>query len=351
MRAHVAALSQSRYAASMAIETAVILAGAVAKGAFEAGAIEALAPHAEELGITRVVGASAGALNAALLAIALHSRAEVEVSKRLVELWSDQATWHNVLDLKLHDIWSLTGLGTADRVIDLMVRAVKGVHSTDPRPLALALVVTALAGSSGNIGGASATSFEAVARFENAVFDDPKERERIFKTALASAAFPVLFAPVEVPGVGLCIDGGAVNNGPVRLALDGSGVDRIVVISPEPLLVSPPEPLAGLNLLGHIAEILINERLYRDLHDAESVNGMLKKIEALSEHGLSDAAVQQVKSALGWRKLEIVQIRPPEKLAGNAFEAFSDQARRLEYIEAGRRAALTQLGKLLPSRV
>lgn len=334
----------------MAIETAVILAGAVAKGAFEAGAIEVLAPHAEALGITRVVGASAGALNAALLAIALHSRAEVEVSKRLVELWSDQATWHNVLDLKLHDIWSLTGLGSADRVVDLMVRAVKGVHSTDPRPLALALVVTALAGSSGNIGGASATSFEAVARFENALFDDPKERERIFKTALASAAFPVLFAPVEVPGVGLCIDGGAVNNGPVRLALDGSGVDRIVVISPEPLLVTPPAPLAGLNLLGHIAEILINERLYRDLHDAESVNTMLNKVEALKAQGFSDAAVQQVKSALGWRKLEIVQIRPPEKLAGNAFEAFSDQARRLEYIDAGRKAALAQLGRLIPGR-
>src|SRR4051812_37685174 len=46
----------------MAIETAVILAGAVAKGAFEAGALGGLAPHAETLRITRFVGASAGSL-------------------------------------------------------------------------------------------------------------------------------------------------------------------------------------------------------------------------------------------------------------------------------------------------
>lgn len=335
----------------MAIETAVILAGAVAKGAFEAGAIEALAPHAESLAITRVVGASAGALNAALLAVALHSRAEVAVSKRLVELWADSATWHNVLDLNFHDIVSRTGLGTADRVLELMQRATKGVHSTEPRPLALALVVTALAGSAGNIGPVSATSFESVVRFENSLFDDPKERERIFKTALASAAFPVLFAPVEVPGVGLCIDGGAVNNGPVRLALDGSGVDRIIVISPEPLLVSPPAPLSGLNLLGHVAEILINERLYRDLHDAEAVNGILEKLEALREQGFSEDEVARVKRVFGWRHLEIVQIRPPQRLAGNAFDAFSEQSLRLEYIEAGRRAALSQLDTLLrPAR-
>jgi NTE family protein len=323
----------------MAIETALILAGAVAKGAFESGALQALAPHVERLGITRVVGASAGALNASLFAIALRERAEVEVSKRLVELWSDSATWHNVLDINLHDIWARTGLGSADRVLELMQRAVKGVHSTDPRPMGLSLVVTALAGAQGNIGHEAATSFEQAVRFENTLFDDPKERERMFKTALASAAFPVLFAPVEVPGVGLCIDGGAVNNGPVRLALEGSGVDRILVISPEPLIIEPPAPLAGLNLIGHVAEILINERLYRDLHDAESVNGLLDKLERLKSEGVPAEVVNRVKTLFGWRQLEIVQIRPAERLPGNAFDAFGNYAERLAYIDAGRKAA------------
>lgn len=331
----------------MAIETAVILAGAVAKGAFEAGALQTLAPHVEKLGITRVVGASAGALNASLFAIALRERAELEVTRRLVELWSDSATWHNVLDVNLHDIWTRTGLGSADRVLDLMQRAVKGVHSTEPRPMGLALVVTALGGTQGNIGGDAATSFECVVRFDNSLFDDPRERERMFKTALASAAFPVLFAPVEVPGVGLCIDGGAVNNGPVRLALDGSGVDRILVISPEPLIIEPPAPLAGFNLLGHIAEILINERLYRDLHDAESVNTYLKNLEQLRSEGVPDDIIARVKALFGWRKLEIVQIRPPERLPGNAFDAFGDHEQRLRYIDAGRQAAESQLNKLL----
>src|SRR4051812_44751881 len=68
----------------MAIETAVILAGAVAKGAFEAGALEVLAPHAEALRITRLVGASAGSLNASVFAVGLRARAEREVAKKLV---------------------------------------------------------------------------------------------------------------------------------------------------------------------------------------------------------------------------------------------------------------------------
>ncbi|MFZ5896103.1 MAG: patatin-like phospholipase family protein [Myxococcota bacterium] len=331
----------------MAKETAVILAGAVAKGAFEAGALEVLAPHVANLGITRVVGASAGALNASLFAIALRAHAERHVTTKLVELWSDAATWHNVVDFNLSDILSLKGLATADRVFDLMQRAVKGVTSTDPRPMGLSLVVTALRGNRGNIDGEAATTFERAVAFKNADFDDPKERDRMFKTALASAAFPVLFAPVEVPGVGLCIDGGAVNNGPVRLALEGSGVDRIVVITPEPLLITPPEPLSGLNLLGHVAEILINERLYRDLHDAESVNGYLNKLEQLRSDGVPSEAIDRVKGVFGWRPLEIVQIRPPEALEGNAFEAFGNHDRRLAYIEAGRKAAQAKLSRLL----
>ena len=108
----------------MANETAVILAGAVAKGAFEAGALEVLAPQAEALSITRVVGASAGALNAALFAVGLRTRSEQKVAHGLAELWADSATWHNVLDVNFMDIVKLKGLGSADRVLDLEQEAI-----------------------------------------------------------------------------------------------------------------------------------------------------------------------------------------------------------------------------------
>jgi len=330
------------------METALILAGAVAKGAFEAGALDVLAPHAEALRITRLVGASAGALNASVFAVGLRVRAERQVAKNLVELWSDAATWHNVVDVNWRDIFSLTGVGTADRVLDLMLQAVTGLSSASPRDIGLSLVLTALAGSRGEIGGDFATTHERAVHFHDAELDSPEQHESIFKAALGSAAFPVLFAPVDVPNVGLCIDGGAVNNGPVRLALTGrSRVDRIIVISPEPLISKPPEPLSGLNLLGHVAEILINERLYRDLHEAESVNEDLKKLDRLKSEGVPADVIERVKRELRWRPLEIVQIRPRKELEGNAFEGFGKHSPlRDAYIEAGREAAREKLATL-----
>lgn len=331
----------------MTTKTALILAGAVAKGAFEAGVLDVLSPHVERLGITRIIGASAGALNASLFSVAIRTRSESRVAKSVVDLWSDAATWRNVVDLNLRDIWTRTGLATADRVLPLMRRAVEGLSSPEPRSVAVTLVVTALAGQTKLLQGQPATTFEGGVTFADSELDDPAARERLLQVALASAAFPVLFAPVTVPGVGPCIDGGAVNNTPIGLALDESSVSRVVVVSPEPLRITPPEPLAGLNLLGHIAEILINERIFRDLHTAESVNGYLEKLDALGAEGVSADVIERVKGVLGWRPLEIVQIRPEKTLPGNAFEAFGSHELRQEYVDAGRAAAREQLGKLV----
>ena len=331
----------------MTTKTALILAGAVAKGAFEAGVLEVLAPEVERLGITRVIGASAGALNASVFAIALRTRTEARVAKSLVELWSDRATWHTVVDLNLRDIVTRTGLATADRVLALMRRAVDGLGSLDPRNVSVSLVVTALAGQTQTLLGQPATTFEGAVTFADRELDDVAARERLLQAAVASAAFPGLFAPVAVPGVGPCVDGGAVNNTPVGLALEDSSVSRVVVVSPEPSCITPPEPLSGLNLLGHIAEILINERIFRDLHTAESVNGYLARLDALSAAGVPPDVIERVKGVFGWRPLEIVPIRPERALTGNAFEAFGSHDLRLEYIDAGRNAARAVLRRLV----
>jgi hypothetical protein len=138
-----------------------------------------------------------------------------------------------------------------------------------------------------------------------------------------------------------------VNNAPVKLSLDDPAVSRILVVSPEPLRVTPPAPLSGLNLVGHIAEILINERVYRDLRAAESVNGYLAALDALQNEGIPRETLERVKRVFGWRPLEIVQIRPAAALKGNAFEAFGEPRLRREYVEAGRNAAREKLGALL----
>src|SRR5215468_7254604 len=57
---------------AMSTPIAVVLAGAVAKGAFEAGAIRALADA--DVQVLRVIGASSGALNGTVLAASVARR-------------------------------------------------------------------------------------------------------------------------------------------------------------------------------------------------------------------------------------------------------------------------------------
>jgi hypothetical protein len=80
--------------------------------------------------------------------------------------------------------------------------------------------------------------------------------------------------------------------------------------------------LRGVNLLGHIADMLINERLYRDLREAADVNDALNKLDEL---GLAPDVLESVKVAIGWtgrKTVEIVSIRPLEPLPGNPFSGF-----------------------------
>jgi NTE family protein len=331
----------------MGKKTALILAGAVAKGAFEAGVLEVLSEHLERVPIVRIVAASSGALNGAVYATGIRYGSEYLVARRLVALWLHDANWHNVLKLSPLDILHGVGVGTADRLLPLLEKAVDDLPLVQRRPIDLELVLTVLKGEAGDIAGTPATTFEHLAGFRDEQFDSKEGRAQVFDTALGSAAFPLLFSPVEVAGVGPCIDGGVVNNTPIKRAIQGGGIERIIVVTPEPLGSPAPEPLRGAKLVTQLAEILINERLYRDLRNAEAINGYLRELDALSQRGVSRENIQQVKDIFGWVPLDIVQIRPTRPLDGSAFSAFRNPAQVKAYVDAGRAAAGASLDTLL----
>jgi NTE family protein len=320
---------------------AVVLAGAVAKGAYEAGVVQALARADVE--IVRIVAASSGALNGTLLASALRTRQLQRGADLLADVWRDHAGWTDIFHPSLGDLFARRAVSDQSRVRDLLRSRIQPSTPTDAGAINLRLLVAPLDGVAGTIGDHAATTSEAVVDFESADFATAASLERVFTAATASSAFPLVFAPVELDGLGPCVDGGAVNNTPVKWALEGAlgaSLDGIVVVATTvELRTGAPRPLHGFAYAGHLATMLIGERLYRDLREADRVNVQLGNLAALVDSGVIDRAqLERVLVALDWtrrRPVTIVQIRPVEELPGSSFAGFAEPALRRSYVDSG----------------
>ncbi len=339
-------------------KVAVILAGAVAKGAYAAGVLQVLAE--QDVEVTRLVAASSGALSAALYASYLRRGDERRGTEELVKLWIDHAGFRSVFSLDLISVLRLEGVSSAAKVRKLLRSRMVAGELANPRPISLRILVAPLGGvHSKHIDAlaraedddplppvANRTTYEYVCDFTHDDFRSERARDRIIEAALASSAFPFVFQPVRVDRVGPCIDGGAVNNAPIKWAVGGEigdRVDAILVVAPTPERdPCATEDVRGQRLINQAASMLINERLYRDLREAERVNTQLARLEELGQGTLTRDQLDKVKTALGWtnmKQVKIVQIRPLEQLDGNAFSGFASKTLRKRYIEAGRARA------------
>jgi len=332
---------------------AIVIGGAVAKGAFAAGALAVLTEKLTEDGtpIRRLVGTSSGALNATMIAAGVRAGDPVDAAKKLTHLWEDKATAWRIVAPNLASWFRWRGVSGTGRIIDLLNAECPGPASSPAAPVSLRIVVTPLAGVD-----PKRTTFEHVERFEGADLDDKEKRDRVFHAAAASAAFPFAFEPVAVHGVGPCVDGGVVNNTPIGEAIDQDPeIDVVYVISADPagMLLKQKDAwkLGGFDLVARLVEMLIDERLTRDLAEARAVNawvGTLKRLVATG--GLTPAARDEVVHGLypnrepaAFRHIEIVEIRPEQQLKGNPFKGFFCGDLRRDYVEQGRAAARAAL--------
>jgi len=319
---------------------AIIFGGGVAKGAFGAGAISVLAKAG--LRVRSVVGTSSGALNAAYYAWAVRSGLEDQAGDELVRVWLDEGSLARNFDVSLRGLVGLDGISTSDKVLGLLRRHIP--PSTGRRPIDLRIVTTNSSGERGPLArGRQGTTFEHVLRYEGAAFDTQAGLERLFAGVAASAAFPGAFVPfpLQIDGRAVpCFDGGLTNNTAVKYAIEGvPEVDRVFVIVPYPTLLEPAPDLRGVALLAHLLELVVQERLYRDLREAYAVNEALARLEAEVPDRI---AREKALRALGWsgrRRLEIVEVRPPAPLDGGPFDGFLSRRLRGHYVASGREAA------------
>jgi len=319
--------------------SALVLAGAGSKGAFEAGAAAELIRAGHRFGT--VVGASAGALNGALLAAAVRAGREEQGAQILRQRWLQSAGFWDVFQPTVAGIVSGRGFSTGEKLAEQLEESAAELFPGAAAPSRYVAVVTALRGRPVEVGGRAATSYELPVCFGGTDFDSPQARAIVFRAAVASAAVPLAFVPVDLEGFGACADGGLVNNTPLKHALADPKVTRLFVLVPYPSPVAPPPPRSWLSLAGHCIDVLIQERLVRDLHEAVDINAQLAAADRL---GLTEEARREL-GLWGRRTVEIVQVRPPEELEGTAFSGLGDRALRAAQIEAGRLAAIEALAR------
>ena len=282
----------------------VVIAGAGARGAYEAGARAALLPALEREGSrpTILVGTSAGAINVVLLAAYADQPADVAATA-LTDFWRG---------LRCHDIWRPL-LRSAPGTLARYSAEFLGL----PRPRLVALLDTAPllatarrwqavadrahANVRAGIVRSLAVATTDVYRGRTVVFVDLADGEPLPPTdltraidyvptpldvahVLASAAIPVAFPAIALPhpaGRRWYADGGVRLNTPLKPAI-ALGADRLTVVATHPEIPVDPDEPAPDDLQPEVDDQLVNvldtvlvDRMVEDLKTLRTVNRAL----------------------------------------------------------------------------
>ncbi|MCA1680381.1 MAG: patatin-like phospholipase family protein [Actinobacteria bacterium] len=281
----------------------LVIAGAGARGAYEAGALAALLPRLEEVNMRPrvLVGTSAGSINAAYLAAKLHLGAEA-ATDGLKDLWRSLnkpelmgPLWRTALPALFGYGGRFFGLGTGagslasfgrfPEVLDAAVEDWKQIQANIETGVLDAVGMVATAASSGG----SVVFMQHAAAVDLPGFDEGNGVRYVSAPlgsdhVVASSSIPVFFPPkkvVEPPEAsGWYWDGGTRINTPIKPAL-AIGVDRLVIVATDPPRHPAPDSPDDAakpdfdEAILHLVQATLNDPLIEDLHSLVRLNSLL----------------------------------------------------------------------------
>ena len=305
-----------------------MLAGGGARGAYEVGALSALAPAlaARRESPNLLIGTSIGALNSAFLAARAHQPLE-DVAQLALEMWRE-LRWGDALRPLLSPSELRRLLGAGAMLASLPGARVSGL--LDPSPLrdtlrrfvafkriarnvedgtltAAAVVATSYATTRSVVfhHGGPALGIDAVRAIE--YMATPLAPEHV----LASAAIPGAFPAVEVrrprPAAGWYGDGGVRLNAPLAPAL-ALGADRVLVIGLNSSVTPTgrsmrPDAIDGV---AQLLQVVLSDQLAEDVATLATVN------ETLPPAGSPDAGHEAGPGRR--RRIPYIFIAPTDRL-------------------------------------
>lgn len=316
----------------------LVLCGGVAKGAYEAGVLKALAENQVYPDV--IVGISAGAINGAfaaqMLSIGQFTAAEVE--RELIYHWRETVDAHHLYhgfgrnDLhpleqrSLRTLFDRLGIDPLRRqyrprigfdslfAFEQLVRGdfislinhdfVRGMLETYlhyppviKRKVTLSVVTTDLKGSTTLTGDMKlATDYSTFDEFawepglDEAQWDDMNARMQ--DAILASSSFPFVFPPIIGPrgegeSSGFYVDGGLMDSAPIGRAIKlDPEIDTILVVSGS-TMVEPPEtdPTSFHEVLGRVFSMLAGRFVIQNYHKVLQCNDRITRLNAMVKRG------------------------------------------------------------------
>ena len=218
--------------------TALVLGGGGTRGALQIGMLQVLTEHG--FVPDRIYGASVGAVNGAAFA-GDPTRRGVE---RMTEIWRGLTRESVYPQGRLHGPWLYFQQRDSVFVNSGLRKVIEdgiGFERLEDAVIPFEVVATSLT--------------------------DGRERWFTYGPAaqavLASSAVPAIFPPVEIDGERY-IDGGVVNNVPIRRAID-AGATRIVVLLCAPPVYTPASPKRPVEAMFNALMISIHARFARDM--------------------------------------------------------------------------------------
>ncbi len=326
-------------------KVAVVLSGAAARGAFQAGALAELVPALERDGLAPTIwlGTSAGSINAALWGSAAHLGPEAAAEEVL-------GTWQRMSDDNVFQPLLLSlprtslqyvagaafgrGSGTTSLLDTSPLR--RTAHEVLRTEQLESNVASGLLDAVGVVATRMPTeSDEAVAgaasgrsvlflreHAEGTYAGDPHRALDVVRgevTAdhvLASSAIPVAFAPVEVTAparaAGWYVDGGVRLNTPLHPAV-GLGATKLVVVSATATTYGEPPPPKTpgqqpdtADAAAQVLNAALADRTTEDLRALLRTNRLVAQAPGLRRPGVHDESLGEP-----YRTIEVMIVSPP----------------------------------------
>ena len=341
---------------------AVVLSGAAARGAFQAGALAVLVPALAAQGLRPTIwlGTSAGSINAVLWG----ARAHLDPAEAGDDVIS---VWLRMSDDDVYEPLSLTAprlalqfaggalLGRGPGTTSLLDtaplrRTAEEVLHTDLLETNLASGTVAACGivatrmpeelEGDQPGTASGRSVLFLDEHEPSGYDGDSSRALDVvrgplraEHVLASSAIPVAFPPVELPApAGWYVDGGVRLNTPLHPAI-GLEADRILVVSATATAYAPPapapRPVGGTPDIADAAAQLLHAALAdRTTEDLRALRRTNRLVAAAARAGRSDLLVDG--GGRPYRAVPVMAVSPPAGAMGRAADRiFTERTRGL----------------------